>query len=451
MGLSTRARWRLRRSNRLSPANPQLRLPCPFLWPPPLAPPEPRQNVSTALQPDTSANIEATTLDAARATRAGLNATFSTLQVGAWGSKAAVWGARCKRRAAAHSGSLLRACVSSSKRAGPWSNPSPNLPLTLYAPPHLPPPQRRLRLDPFLPVYTRFQPTRGYVPMLRAWGDDTPFLPGPSPVDIPDAKYLEDYTTKITKFPDEGPVGYGFGFIPPMALVARSGVANAAAAMMPAPAPAAAPPGALAKGVGARAQRAGPVAADAAVAPSKAEAGGAGGSAAGPAVRLQSAFRVTPVFAVAVTGPDGAARFPVRGPENLGAFVLRAYAAAPPNGEAATAYGAGEAPLVVRRGVSLVPSAPRIVRAGDAFEAGVIVSRPGAGPDAGGRVSVQASASGPEVVLASGRDADEKGADVAGGGQQEVRFRFAAKQVGVLTWRRGGRQGGVRRGEVACS
>jgi hypothetical protein len=37
--------------------------------------------VSSQLQPDLSASIEATTLDRFRATRAALNATFSTLQV----------------------------------------------------------------------------------------------------------------------------------------------------------------------------------------------------------------------------------------------------------------------------------------------------------------------------------------------------------------------------------
>jgi hypothetical protein len=305
--------------------------------------------------------------------------------------------------------------------------------LRLPTPPPAHPPapaslhQRRLRVDPFLPIYTRFQPTGGYSPAFRAWGDISPFLPGPSPVDIPDAKYLDDYTTQITVYPEGGfgPMPYGGPLAMAMVAMPAAGMAADAA---PAPAPAPMMARAGPKGVVARAaQRGGPGANEAMAA--KAEAGGVAG---GPAVRLQSEFKVTPLFAVGTTGPDGTVRFAFKGPQNLGTFTVRAYAASPPGGEAPTTYGAAEASVVVRRGVSLVPSVPRIVRAGDAFEAGVIVSRPGGGGDSDG-VSVEAVAGGPAVVLASGKGGEEAGADVAAGGQQELRFKFNAKQVRTVS------------------
>lgn len=63
----------------------------------------------------------------------------------------------------------------------------------------LPPPQqRRLALDPFLPLATRFQPAGGYTPVWRAWGGDSrPGTPPPSPVDVGDEAYLAQHTAQV--------------------------------------------------------------------------------------------------------------------------------------------------------------------------------------------------------------------------------------------------------------
>lgn len=269
--------------------------------------------------------------------------------------------------------------------------------------------------------------------MWRAWGDASePFRPSPSPVDVPDDKYLGDYTTRVTLWPegDVFPYMYGrpmVGAVPmPMAMA------------MPAAAPAA--DGAFAS----KAARMG--LANDAVAGTAAEAtgaggGGGGGAGGGAPLRLQGDFRVTALFAVATAGADGVARVPFTAPANLGAFAVRAYAASPPDGEAPARYGSGEGSVVVRRPVSLVGSVPRIVRSGDAFEAGVIVSAPGEASEV--TVSLAASAGGapraggggrgggpPAVTLQSGVARDTLSVTVPARGQAEARFKFRASQVG---------------------
>lgn len=337
--------------------------------------PLPLTNVSREAAVDLSASIGATTLDARRATRGALNATFEALV-------------------------------------------------------------RRLALDPFLPLYTRFQPGGGgYTPAWRPGRGGggywlPPFRPAASPVDVPDAEYLAGFASQITLFPDRDTIVPGRPWPMP---VAAEGVGGAAFAA-PLAAPAMAANGALP--VGAVAKSAAAPAADA--------AGGAGGSAAAgaaaaAALRLSADFAVTPLFAVATAGADGRAVFSFKAPPNLGTFEVRAYAAAPPDGEAPTRYGAAAAPVVVRRPLSLVPSAPRVVRAGDFFEAGVVVSTPGATSEQ--RVSVTASAgmldgtAGKPVVLQSGAASDTATVPVPAGGQQELRFRFAARAVGNATLR----------------
>jgi hypothetical protein len=263
------------------------------------------------------------------------------------------------------------------------------------------------------------------------WGDSSPYLPTPSPVDTPDDEYLEDHTTRITKWPDAfggpdrpsfwgggRPRGGGFGDVMNSAF-ARGGVAGYAAPMA-----AAAPAMAMAKTSLTASARAENVAAS--------DTAGAAAAAPGAAsLRLQSDFKVTPLFAVAVTGDDGVVTLPFATPANLGTFVIRAYVASPEDGEAATRYGAGDSSVVVRRPVSLVPSVPRLVRTGDTFEAGVIISAPG---DAAVTVAVTASAGGKNgtvpVTLQSGAASDTASVPVPAGGQQELRFKFAASQVG---------------------
>jgi hypothetical protein len=60
--------------------------------------------------------------------------------------------------------------------------------------------RRRLQqLDPFLPVDTTITPGRIYWPGRGAFG--WPSLPSTAAVDIPDAKYLDSYTSNVTPYP----------------------------------------------------------------------------------------------------------------------------------------------------------------------------------------------------------------------------------------------------------
>jgi len=248
---------------------------------------------------------------------------------------------------------------------------------------------------------------------------------------------MDGYTTQITKYPDGSirPMGYPRGYT-------RRGGGMMAGYALPMAAPmAAAPVAANALAVtGAVAKRSSaPMAmADGAAQNEAEDSAGGGVGSGGASVRLQSDFVVTPLFAVVTTGDDGVATLPFKAPSNLGTFVIRAYVASPENGESPTQYGASDSSVVVRRPVSLVPSIPRITRTGDLFEAGVIISAPGS-PEVT-KVTVTASlvtknGSAKAVVLQSGAASDSATVPVAGGGQQELRFKFVARQV---------------RGHVAC-
>lgn len=229
--------------------------------------------------------------------------------------------------------------------------------------------QRRLvQLDPWLPIDTDVTP-RNYYP-----GDYiTP--PSPAAVDIPDWKYLATFTTPITVLPYK-PCSFGqicpaagpgmmFGGAMPM-MAASEAVASdsfVAAAPRAASASNGIPVAAVAKSAAATT-----VASSAQQAPAV-------------ALRVEGDFKVTALFTTVKAGADGRAVASFTAPDNLGQFVVRAYAAAPkPAGAAApvdVVYGAAESELVVRRQVSLTPSLPRQVRAGDNFTAGVLVESPG--------------------------------------------------------------------------
>lgn len=68
--------------------------------------------------------------------------------------------------------------------------------------------------------------------------------------------------------------------------------------------------------------------------------------------------------------------------------MIRAYAASAGSANTAVQYGSQEAEVIVRRAVSLTPSVPRVVRIGDAFQAGVVVTA----PDITGPMTVKVSA-----------------------------------------------------------
>jgi uncharacterized protein YfaS (alpha-2-macroglobulin family) len=184
--------------------------------------------------------------------------------------------------------------------------------------------------------------------------------------------------------------------------------------------------------------------------------GPAGGAAAPPAaapgaeLRLQEAFRVTALFKVVTAGADGSVAVDFPAPESLGTFVVRAYAAAPKPESNAVAvgvvYGAAETQLVVRRAVSLTPSLPRQVRAGDNFTAGVLVEAPG---ELTSDTSVTVTATLVTPKSSSSDDSDSGSSSSSsnalaltgpasmtvklgpGKAQQEARFNFSAQGLAV--------------------
>lgn len=173
---------------------------------------------------------------------------------------------------------------------------------------------------------------------------------------------------------------------------------------------------------------------------------GPSAAAAGAQLRLQQAFKVTALFKVAQTGPDGKATVEFPAPDNLGRFVVRAYVAAPKaavkaasSSSSGVVYGAGESQLIVRRTVSMVPSLPRQVRVGDAFTAGVLVEAPGTVAEVA--VTVTASMQQPGSAGSSNSSTNKtlrlRGEDSRtvmlspGKPQQEVRFDFTADSIGT--------------------
>jgi hypothetical protein len=173
---------------------------------------------------------------------------------------------------------------------------------------------------------------------------------------------------------------------------------------------------------------------------------GSGRSSAGSAsaqLRLQQAFKVTPLFKTVRTGSEGTISIDFPAPDNLGRFAVRAYVAAPKaavkaaaNSSTGVVYGAGESALIVRRTVSLVPSLPRQVRVGDSFSAGVLVEAPGTVNDVTVVVTATlqqpaGSSSGATSVLGLGNDKSRIVTLSATKPQQEVRFDFEAESIGL--------------------
>eukprot|EP00879_Flechtneria_rotunda_P001797 GHRR01001961.1.p1 GENE.GHRR01001961.1~~GHRR01001961.1.p1 ORF type:complete len:2104 (+),score=689.06 GHRR01001961.1:216-6527(+) len=331
------------------------------------------QNVSKTIAPDFTAYFNIQDLNQFRVTQSAINATFTTLQ------------------------------------------------------------RRLLKLDPWLPADTQVIPsTSGYYQGFR----DTP--PQAAAVDVRDSLYLAGYTTAITPLPYKSCAEWGrpcpllngrlvdstaseaiFSNISEGPLAA----ASFAAPMAP-PAAAVPKPGsntaskALGSNPSAEANSAG---ADAAAAP-------------GAELRTQQDFKVTVLFTVLKAAADGAATIAFTAPDNLGQFVVRAYAAVPtPAVPEGILYGAAERVLVVRRTLSLTPSLPRQVRVGDNFTAGVLVESPGI--TKGVNVTLTATLltpsnnsskalalNGPDSVTVTLTPDDI---------QQEVRFSFRARVIGT--------------------
>uniref|UniRef100_A0A383WAS0 EGF-like domain-containing protein n=1 Tax=Tetradesmus obliquus TaxID=3088 RepID=A0A383WAS0_TETOB len=245
--------------------------------------------------------------------------------------------------------------------------------------------QRRLALDPWLPLVTTVTPS-AYVDY-ASWGSRTRY-PAASPVDSSDATYLRGFTNSLTVTPF-----YSWGL----------------------------------------SQRY----------PSGSKAGGD----ASAQLRLSSEFKTVPVFTIVQTKTDGSASIRFKSPPNLGTFNVRAYAVSKGSTDKPSKYGANETQVIVRRPISLTASTPQSVRVGDDFEAGVIVSSPDAAAPitveitaqmAAATTGVDTSSNATSAVADDGslvllpKDPVVQTVSITPQQQQvEVRFRYQAKAIGM--------------------
>ncbi|GBF96122.1 hypothetical protein Rsub_08870 [Raphidocelis subcapitata] len=210
---------------------------------------------------------------------------------------------------------------------------------------------RRLAADPWLPLDTTVTPSQVY-DQDPAWGSSS-YVPAGNPVDVPDSDYLKRYSSPVTVTPF-----YTWGITQRYPAASRK-MADASAAL-----------------------------------------------------RISDEFAAVPLFAAAKTDASGRATLPFKAPPNLGRFAVRAFAVSKGKKGAASSYGANETEAVVRLPVSLTPALPRIVRVGDDFEAGVLVSAPDAGAEAL-PVTVRATLVEPPSLKAAAKAAPTNGTAAA--------------------------------------
>ncbi len=147
---------------------------------------------------------------------------------------------------------------------------------------------------------------------------------------------------------------------------------------------------------------------------------GADGGGGGDGTRLD--FKTTAFFdAGKVTDQEGHVRYHFKLPDNLTTFRLMAIVAGSDD-----RFGAGEATIVTSKRLMARPVMPRIVRVGDRFEAGVIVSSKDL-PATTARVTV--AARGVDLAGPVTRDVP-----VPAGGNVEVRFPFLAIAAGPASF-----------------
>ncbi|GMH38987.1 hypothetical protein BSKO_06885 [Bryopsis sp. KO-2023] len=138
-------------------------------------------------------------------------------------------------------------------------------------------------------------------------------------------------------------------------------------------------------------------------------------------VRVLEDFVSTALFET-VIAKDGIATVNFTAPDNLGTFNIRAYVAT-----ATKRYGSTERELIVRRLISLAPSAPRFARVGDEFEAGAVVTISGANPS---KTNVSVAIDLLEGTALEIVGESQRIVELREDGTEEARFRFKAKQMG---------------------
>ena len=139
-------------------------------------------------------------------------------------------------------------------------------------------------------------------------------------------------------------------------------------------------------------------------------------------IPIRSAFETAPLILPALTvPPSGTARVTWTLPDNVGTFVVRAYAA---SGTSGARFGTSDdAEQVSRNPLSLMPSVPRISRVGDHFSCGVTVTA--ADPTFSEEVTLSVLASGGLALTSAGSQT----VTVDGSRPREVTFNFSAASM----------------------
>ncbi|GMH34411.1 hypothetical protein BSKO_02245 [Bryopsis sp. KO-2023] len=178
------------------------------------------------------------------------------------------------------------------------------------------------------------------------------------------------------------------------------------------------------------------------------EASGSSDQTVEPKLRLKENFKVTPIFKTIRVDPDtGYGTVDFTAPDSLGTFSVRAYASSD-----LAQRGSFESEIVVRLPLSLTSSAPRFVRIGDEFEAGVVVTinkkdKEGvpvvvtllSDPEKARNIEYQPGDGSPQFLkncedpsdLSCLVELDKKQIKTDVDGQVEVRFKFKAARLGV--------------------
>ncbi|MEW5301344.1 MAG: hypothetical protein WDW36_004208 [Sanguina aurantia] len=281
---------------------------------------------------------------------------------------------------------------------------------------------RRLLLDPWVTTNLNLQPALAY--MLNSLRSRPGFAPGPAPgpandVDRSDLDFFSPFTSDITSMP-----GCGAG----ACLTSSSSRGMAGPDGFPS---------AFAKASNIPSRTASPLFLSAVNMASAANSPASAAPAASAPPRLQSQFESTPLFSFVMASFDGVGELTFTAPSNLGTFVVRAYVT---QGSTAS-YGSSESSLIVRTPLALTPALPRMVRVGDNFSAGVIVTLPqqplltAVPPSVVLRTAVLPPVTGAAVLqLQSGTSsADMMVHFLPGETQASGRFDFTALSVGTAS------------------
>ncbi|WP_437662918.1 Ig-like domain-containing protein [Sorangium sp. So ce1182] len=155
-----------------------------------------------------------------------------------------------------------------------------------------------------------------------------------------------------------------------------------------------------------------------------ADKGRAGGGGAGGSTGVRRDFRQSAYYHPAlVTDASGQVHASFKLPDSLTTYRIMAVVAAEDD-----RFGYGESRVTASRPLMARPALPRFLRAGDAIDAGVVVTSKGLAKPT--TVEVEVTASG--LTLAGGA---KRAVELAPGGSAEVRFALSAPRAGPATLR----------------